>query len=140
LPGICDIIFEEVRMNTILLGVIAFSILAIAAYLVPLLIELKKTVVSIRKTTECNLNPALDELQHVLKNVQDISENISDVTTDVKQFSKSISDLGQKVSAVNVLIGGIGATTAIRAVSLKTGVRAAIEYFISNLTKKGDRK
>ena len=58
-------------MNIVLEAVAAVVLIAIAAYLIPLLLELKRTVVSLRKTTEENLKPALEELNLRLAKRQD---------------------------------------------------------------------
>jgi len=127
-------------MNNILLALIALSISAIAAFLIPVLIELKRTIVSVRKTAENNLNPTLEEMLQVLKNVNGISANVNDVTGHVKDFSKSISDIGHTVSTVNTLVEKAGASTAVKVISFRAGIKAAIEYLLTNLIKKGDRK
>ena len=127
-------------MNNILLGVIAVSVLVMAIYVVPLLIELKKTVISLRNTAESKINPALEELQLVLKDMHDISGNVSGVTSDVRAFSASVGDLGRKINVVNELIGSAGASTAIRALSLRTGLKTAIQYLILNFRMKGEGK
>ena len=127
-------------MNTVILVVIAVILAVMAAYFIPLLIELKRTVLSLRKTTEENLNPALEELKLTLRSLRTISDNVGDVTEDVKQLSHSVGDIGKTIGAVNVLVGNIGSSAAVKAISLKAGIRAALEYFIANLLQKGERK
>lgn len=127
-------------MNNILLGIIAIFLLAVVVFLVPVLMELRRTVVSLRKTLEYNLNPALDELRLALKGLRNISDNVNDAAADVRRFSKSISDIGETISAVNGLMANVGSSTAVKAISLRAGIRAAVEYFLKNLIKKGDGK
>lgn len=126
-------------MNSVLLFVIAGSLGAVAVFLILLLIEAKKTVFSLRKTTEEKLNPALDELQLNLKNLRNISGDINDVTSDVKTLSRSIKDAGHAVHKVTNMVEDVGTTASIRVISVKTGVRVALEYLISNLFKKGEK-
>jgi len=135
-----DIITKGGRMNTILLGIIAALFLVVVVYLIPLLLELKKTVISLRNTTENNLNPALDELQLTLKSLRSISDNVSDITGDVKGVADSIAQVGAKIFAVNRIIDTLGSTVSVKALSVKAGVTAALTYLFSNLLKKGDRQ
>jgi uncharacterized protein YoxC len=127
-------------MNNIWLIIIAVSLGAVAAFLIPMLLELKRTLVSLRTTIETSLNPALEELQKNLKTMNSITESVNLVTADVRQFSKAVSDIGNTISAVNALIGGAGSSAAVKVISLKTGIAAAAGYLLTNLLRKGDRR
>lgn len=127
-------------MNTILLGIIAAIILVMAVYLIPLLLELKKTVISLRNTTEKGLNPALDELQITLKSLRNITDNVGDITEDVKGVTGSITAISSKIHIANRLIDTAGSSASIRAASLKAGITAALTYLLTNLFRKGDRQ
>ena len=127
-------------MNNIWLIIIAVSLGAVAAFLIPLLLELKRTIMALRCTIETNLNPALDELQKNLKTMNSITENVNVVTSDVRQLSKAVSDIGNTISAVNAIMGGVGSSAALQIISLKTGIAAAAGYLLTNLLRKGDRR
>jgi len=127
-------------MNTILFGIIAALLLVIVVYLIPLLLELKKTAISMRNTTEKNLAPALDELQLTLKTIRSISDNVNDITEDVKGVADSITEVSAKIFAVNRALDALGSAASVRAMSLKAGIAAASTYLLTNLMKKGDRK
>lgn len=127
-------------MDTILLGIIAALFLVIAVYLIPLLLELKKTVIAVRNTTEKNLNPALDELQLALKSMKSIYDDVNDITGAVKGVADSITEVSAKIFAVNRALDALGSAASVRAMSLKAGVAAAATYLLTNLMKKGDRQ
>ena len=127
-------------MNNIWLIIIAVSLGAVVAFLIPMLLELKRTLISLRITIETSLNPALDELQKNLKTMNSITENVNVVTTDVRQFSRAVSDIGNTISAVNMLIGDVGSSAAVKVISLKTGIAAAAGYLLINLLRKGDKR
>lgn len=126
-------------MNTIVWVIIGAAVAGVAAFLIPLLIELRKTIATLRRTTEERLNPALDELQIVLKNVNGITGNVNEVTEDVKRLSKSVGEIGDTVSGINALVGSVGSSAAVRAVSFRAGVKAAAAYLVTHLMsrKKG---
>ncbi|MDA8084034.1 MAG: DUF948 domain-containing protein [Nitrospiraceae bacterium] len=127
-------------MDRIWLIIIAVAVGAVAAYLVPLLLELRRTVEALRHTIETNLNPALDELQKNLRTLNSITGNVEKVTGDVKIFSEAVGNIGRSVSAVNAVISGTGATAVIKLMSLRTGIVAAIGFVLTNLLRKGDTK
>ncbi len=127
-------------MNNILLFVIIVALAGVTVFLISLMIELRKTVASLRKTTENSLNPLLDELQLTVKSLRGISDNINDVTEDVKQLSHSVGEVGNSISALNRVIGDAGQSATVRAKSLRTGAMVALEYLVANLFRKGEEK
>jgi len=126
-------------MNDILLGALTIAVLGVAVFFISLLIELKKTVVTLRKTTEEKVNPVLDGLHETMQSVRKVTDNVADMTEDVKQFTGSVGELGQTFRAVNSVIGDVGKSAAVRTISFRTGVKAAFQYLISNLIGKGER-
>lgn len=127
-------------MDNILSIILTLSVLAIAIFLVPLLIEAKRTIVSLRRTVEDKLNPALDEMQSSLRNIHNISGTVNDITEDIRRFSGSVSEVGQTIRNISGLTENIGASMSIKALSLKTGVMTAIKFLLTNLLNKGERK
>ncbi|MBA4372025.1 MAG: hypothetical protein C0402_04100 [Thermodesulfovibrio sp.] len=140
-PPDYDIIIPGgLSMNNIWLIIIAVVLGAVAAYLIPLLIELRRTVEALRNTVERNLNPALDELQKNLRTLNSVTGNVEQVTENIKIFSRAVGDVGRSVGAFNALVSSTGASTAIRMMSLRTGVTAAVGFILTNLLKRGDRR
>ncbi|MBI5101296.1 MAG: DUF948 domain-containing protein [Nitrospirae bacterium] len=127
-------------MDNIWLIVIAVSLGAVAVFIIPLLIELKRTVSALRCTVETSLNPALEELHKNLKTLNAITENINTVTTDVRQFSQAVSEIGRSINIINSTINSAATSAAIRVISLRTGIAATAGYLFTNLLRKGDRR
>jgi uncharacterized protein YoxC len=127
-------------MNNIWLIIIAVAVAAVAVFLVPLLLELRRAVEALRNTVERNLNPALEELQKNLRTMNSITGNVEQVTEDVRVFSQAVSDIGRSVGAVNAIISSAGSSAAVRLMSLRTGVAAAIGFVLTNLLRKGDKR
>jgi uncharacterized protein YoxC len=126
-------------MNTIILAVIAVAVALMAAFVIPMLLELKRTLASLRQTMEQNLAPTLDELQVMLKSVHSISDNVNDITGDVKQLSSAVGQVGKKIQTANAVVDAVSSSLTIRTLSLSAGIRAALSYIIANLTGKGER-
>lgn len=127
-------------MFDILLIVITVSVLAVVAFLIPLLIEARRTSVALRRSTEEKLNPALEELQLTLKDLRNISENINNVTEDVREFSGSINEAGQKIYAVSAAADEfLKSTVSLRVKSFSAGVAGTLSYLTKHLLKKGEK-
>jgi uncharacterized protein YoxC len=127
-------------MDNILSIILTLSGLAIAIFLVPLLIEAKRTVVSLRRTVEDKLNPALDEMQSSLRSIHNISDNVNDITEDIRRFSGSVSEVGKTIHNISGLAGNIGPSMSIKVLSLRAGIMTAIKFLLTNLMNKGERK
>lgn len=127
-------------MDNLLSIILTLSVLAIAIFLVPLLIEAKRTIISLRRTVEDRLNPALDEMQSSLKSIHNISDNVNDITEDIRRFSGSVSEVGQTIQSISGLAGNIGASMTVRALSMRAGIITAINFLLTNLMNKGERK
>lgn len=123
-------------LNYIWLGIIAIAAAATAAYVISLIIELKKTLHSVNallKTTEDNLKPTLEELQQTLRSLRNVTDDINEVTSDVKVLSKSVRDVGKNVSHVSGLISNVSSLAAMKASGLRAGVKAGVGVLMSNL-------
>lgn len=127
-------------MTDILLGLIAIALLFGEVYVVFVLIDLRKAIRTIRKDTEGKIDPILNEANLTLQSIRRITENIEVVTEDVKGLSRTIGEVGQTVSVLNRLVGNLGTGATVRAMSLQTGARAAVQYLITNLMRKGENK
>lgn len=130
-------------MNQIWIGLIVFAILAMIGFLIPLLIELRKTARSIRKflkRTEESIEPTLEELQQTLKSLRSVSDELNDVTDDIKTFSGAVRDIGQNIRHVGNLIDDVTSSTIIKASGLRVGIRTALEVLLNNLLKKGGKQ
>jgi uncharacterized protein YoxC len=123
-----------------LVTVLAIAVIAGILFMIPVLLELRRTVRtlnSILKITEESLSPTLTELRKTLENLDRITTDISTVTDDVRVFSGSIRQVGKDVreltGLINVLGGGVGTKIA----GLRAGVGAGFAYLAKNLLRKG---
>jgi uncharacterized protein YoxC len=126
-------------MTNFWIVVIRVSSLAVDIVLILLLVQVLRTVMSLRKVFE-ELDPVLRDLQNVMVNVREMSDNAKGVAEDVREFSSSIREVGKTVQAVNDLAGSVGSSATVRAISLKAGIVAGLQYFLTNLIRKGDGK
>ncbi len=127
-------------MTNVWIVVIGVSSLAVDIVLILLLVQVLRTVMSLRRMVEGKLDPVLKDLQNVMGNVREMSDSAKEVAEDVREFSSSIREVGKTVQAVNDLAGSVGSSATVRAISLKAGIVAGLQYFLTNLIRKGDGK
>lgn len=127
-------------MTDVWLIIIGVSSLIIDVMLAFLLFQVLKIAMSMRRIVDDKVDPVLKEMQVVIGNVREMLDNIKGAVEDVREFSSSVREVGKTVHAVNDLASGIGSSATVRAISLKAGVIAGLEYLLTNLLRKGDRK
>jgi uncharacterized protein YoxC len=126
-------------MESILLGLITILLAIITASLILLLLELKRNFALMRKITEEKLYPLLEELRPLITDTRDICDNVNGVTSDVKRLSQAVGDVGKSISVVSGIIENVGSSAAIKAISFRAGIRAALDYLLTNLMRRGGR-
>jgi uncharacterized protein YoxC len=134
-------------MNQLWLALIAGAVVAIAGFLIALLIELRKVARSFTKflnMTGESTKTTLEELQQTLKSLRSVSDDIQDVTDDVKTFSGAVKDVGQNIQQINNVLEKVTSSALVEASSLKAGIRTAFTVlssnFLNNLFKRGGKQ
>lgn len=126
-------------MNNLFLGLIALAVLVLTGFIVYLILELKKTIASVRvsmESIEKVLLPTVEELQMNLKSVRKITDDMGVVTENVKGFSDSIRAMSDNVKQVSETVSTITKTSVVEVSGVKAGLKAGFEYFIKNLLTK----
>jgi uncharacterized protein YoxC len=127
-------------MTNFWLIVIGASSLAVDVVLIVLILQVLRAVTSLRRVVDVKMEPILKDVESVTGNVREMADNAKGIVEDVREFSSSVKEVGRTVRAVNDLAGGIGSSATIRAVSLKAGIVAGVQYLLTNLLRKGDEK
>jgi uncharacterized protein YoxC len=126
--------------SSILLGVLAAAVGLVAIFLVPVLLELRRTVRtlnSVLKITEESLAPTLRELRSTLANLDRITADINTVTDDVRTFSGSLRQVGKDLHELREVVGLLGGGIGAKVAGLRAGIGTGFRYLAHNLLKKG---
>jgi len=127
-------------MNEIAGVIIALAAVVSAAFLIPVLVEFRKTMKRLDRfldTTERELPPAIDELKQTLENLRNISGDIQSVTGGIREITDALTDTADNVRSVSSVISRVGTETNAAIAGLKSGVKTAIVVFFKNLLRKG---
>ena len=123
---------------TVLVLLIAVTLIAAAVYLVTVCEELKKTLFAAReliKRVDTEVDPILTDLQSVLSNAKIASEAVASRIEEVKSAMEAVGDTGRNVSRINVAVGQV-ADFFIRVSLLSAGAKAAGKYLRERISQK----
>jgi uncharacterized protein YoxC len=127
-------------MSEIAVVIIALVVIISAGFLIPVLIEFRKTMKRLNEflyTTGKELPPAIDELKQTLENLKKIAGDLQSVTGGIREISNVLTDTASNVRSVSGIISRVGTETNAVMAGLKTGVKTAIGVFLKNLLRKG---
>jgi uncharacterized protein YoxC len=120
--------------------IIACVILALlAGFVIPLLIELKRTTAQARtflERTETQLNATLGEMDETLKSVRGITDTVNNVTDDIGTFSSSLAETGESVRDLFVTLSETMDRLSGNLSGIRAGIRAAVDIIATKLLKK----
>ncbi len=125
-------------LTGIALIIIAVALCVLVLTMIPTLIAVKRTAVSVGELAgmvQNELKPALQELTGVLAELKTVSGGMAEHTTDVKRFMSALGEAGVNLSTINRSVGvvaGILNTTTVWA----TGTKVAAKYMFERYLKK----
>jgi uncharacterized protein YoxC len=126
--------------SSVLFAVLAVAVAAGTLFLIPVLLELRRTVRtlnSVLKITEESLAPTLRELRSTLANLDRITNDINSVTDDVRTFSGSLRQVGKDLHELREVVGLLGGGVGAKVAGLRAGIGTGFRYLAHNLLKRG---
>jgi uncharacterized protein YoxC len=126
----------EIIVIAALVAAIAFVVLVF--FLIPVLVEVKKTTVVVRTSIsnlETQFQPVLTELRELTANLLILTEGLASKTDEVKSLMISLGDTGRNISRINAVIGNVAGVVSTSSLWM-TGLKAAGRYAIDRIVKK----
>jgi len=121
----------------IAISVIAVVVVALAFFLIPTILEVKRTVKALNnfiEKTEEELNPSLRSLKETLDNLNKILDDIQTVTDGTRQVGENLKEISDKISSLIESIHDVKKEGRATIVALKAGIREGVKVLIRNLT------
>jgi uncharacterized protein YoxC len=90
--------------------VIAITFIVLVAFLIPELIEIRKTAISVRiydTDVESQTHPILKELRELTANLRVFTDPVASRSDEVKSFMVSLGDTGRNIRKINVVVGEV---------------------------------
>jgi len=119
-------------------AVTALTLLVLAFCMIPVLLELKRTAVSVRTFTETmdvELKPLLTELRDALADVQVITSATAANADGVNVLLEELGHAGHNIRMINRVIG-VASTLVAGSTTWVTGARVAGKFLADRLMKK----
>jgi len=119
--------------------VIAIIFVVLAFFLIPVLLEIKKTAATVRTyitDVDSELKPILREMRELTTDLRALADSIASRSDDVRTFMTAVGETGRNVSRINAVIGDV-ADVFCRSSLWMTGLKAAGRYVIHRIAKKG---
>jgi len=119
--------------------VIAIIFVVLAFFLIPVLLEIKKTAATVRTyitDVDSELKPILREMRELTTDLRALADSIASRSDDVRTFMTAVGETGRNVSRINSVIGDV-ADVFCRSSLWMTGLKAAGRYVIHRIAKKG---
>jgi uncharacterized protein YoxC len=120
-------------------AVIALTFIVLVAFLIPALIEMRKTAVSVRTyvtDVETQIQPILKELRELTANLRVFTDAVASRSDEVKSFMVSLGDTGRNIRKINVVVGEVAGLLCRSSLWL-TGLKAAGQYAVGRILRKG---
>jgi uncharacterized protein YoxC len=113
----------------IAVGIIALAVVLLVAFLVPVLIQLRKTVAEAERLLH-NLNQDLPvmfrEAAETVRSLNHVAGNLREGSEKAKLLGQAIGGIGETVNQVHGAVRGGAASLISNAGGLLAGVRAAV--------------
>jgi uncharacterized protein YoxC len=123
---------------TVVVLLIAATLIAVSVYAVTVCAELKKTLLAAReliKRIDTEVLPVAADLQEVVSNLKVTTEGVASRVEDVKSAMEAVGDTGRNISRINVAVCHVA--DIISQVSLlSTGAKAAGQYLRERISQK----
>lgn len=132
--------------NLVFFGVLTLAIVVAVIIFVVVMLDLRRAIISFKvflDTTESEVKPTLVELQKSLKSVRNLTETAVEVAEDVKVFSESVRQVGEDVKSISKgvketshAVKDLTSSTMVEASGLKEGIKAGVGFLFKSLFRK----
>ena len=118
--------------------VVAVTMVVLAAFMIPAFIEIRKTAIALRQTSEraeSEFKPVLHELRKTLSELKGLVEGAASRTEDVTSFMEALGDTGRNLRTINHVVGAVASVLASSSAWM-VGARAAGKVILERLLTK----
>ncbi len=118
--------------------VAAIALVGLTCFAVPVLLELKKTLIQVKQLatdTDERIKPLLQDVHDTLDDLKRLASDASDRVEEVKTFTEAVSETGRHVRSINTILGAATSVVSNSAVWM-TGAKVAGKFVIDRFSKK----
>ena len=118
--------------------IMAVALAVLVAFLIPTIIEIRKTVAAAREliaTTDSELKPILREVNEALADVRVVTHGVAGKVDEVTACMEAVGETGRNIKTINVAIGSVTGLLASSSAWL-TGAQVAGRFVMDRFSKK----
>jgi ribosomal protein L29 len=119
-------------------AVTALTLVILASCLIPVLLELRKTAISLRTISEsmqAEIKPLIKELRDTIADIQVVTSATADNADGVNLLLEELGQAGHNIRMINKVIG-VASTVVASSSAWMTGARVAGKFIADRLIKK----
>jgi uncharacterized protein YoxC len=119
-------------------AVVALAFVVIAWFLVPTILEVRRTCVALRETlerTSAELQPTFRDLQQAAADLRVVTDSVAGRVEDVEVFIAAVGDAGRNIRTINTIVGSVTSLAGKSSVWM-TGAKVATSYLMERLLKR----
>lgn len=119
-------------------AVTAVTLVVVAFYLIPVLLELKKAAASVSTTSDSlllEIKPLIKELRDTIADVQVVTSSAAANADGVNLLLEELGHAGHNIRMINRLLG-VASQVAANSSAWMTGARVAGKFIADRLSKK----
>jgi uncharacterized protein YoxC len=129
---------EPMVVVAISLAVMAVTMVVVAAFAIPTLLEIRKTASATREflaSRETELKPIIRDLQETLADLRVLTQGAAEKVDDVQTFMEAVGDAGRNLRTINTVVGSVAALLGSSSAWI-SGAKVAGTFLINRLSKK----
>lgn len=119
-------------------AVTAVTLVVVAFYLIPVLLELKKAAASVSTTSDSlllEIKPLIKELRDTIADIQVVTSSAAANADGVNLLLEELGHAGHNIRMINRLLG-VASQVAASSSAWMTGARVAGKFIADRLSKK----
>lgn len=118
--------------------IIAVAMIVLVVFLIPLIMELRRTATTVRgfvERMEAQVTPTLTELNRTLADLQVLTSGAAEKVEDIQCFMSAVGETGRGLRTISTVVSG--AASALTKSSLwLTGAKVAGSFVMDKIIKK----
>jgi len=128
-------------INGVALNVVAITLVVLACFAIPVLMELRRALAELRRLTaqtEEDMKPVMQDLHETLSELKVLTREAAGRVGEVRNFTEAVGETGRHIQSVNTVLGVV--TSVISGSSMwLTGAKVAGKVVLDRFTKKGGK-
>jgi uncharacterized protein YoxC len=118
--------------------VVAVTLIVLAGFLIPAILELRKTAVALREfitRTDTEIQPVVRELHEALADLKVITGRVADNVGEVDIFMSAVGETGRGLRTISTVVGTVAGVMGKSSLWL-AGAKVAGKFVLDKLTKQ----